>query len=157
MDRIGAGYIKSFWQIRIFFMILLCRKLPVLTGLDLRSMVMKMFRIENISIVKCCILDNFAWSEISATLSWLNREVTWKKRNGQKIEQEVWMRSFSVWEPTYFLLLYFEFLLPFCQMKHTDFSCLIYFEFFFPQLGPGSFRPGQQLRQGEQGREPVEQ
>ena len=80
MDRIGAGYIKSFWQIRIFFMILLRRKLPVLTGLDLWSMVMKMFRIENISIVKCCILDNFAWSEISATLSWLNREVTWKKK-----------------------------------------------------------------------------
>ena len=95
---------KSFWQIRIFFMILLRRKLPVLTGLDLWSMVMKMFRIENISIVKCCILDNFAWSEISATFSWLNREVTWTKKNGQKIELEVWMRSFSVWEPTYFFV-----------------------------------------------------
>ena len=41
--------------------------------------------------------------------------------------------------------------------KQTDFSCLIYFEFVFLQLGPGSFRPGQQLQRGEQDREPVEQ
>ena len=157
MDRIGAGYIKSFWQIRIFFMILLRRKLPVLTGLDLWSMVMKMFRIENISIVKCCILDNFAWSEISATLSWLNCEVTWKKEMGKKLNRKYEWGPFQFGNQHIFLLIYFEFLLPFCKIKHTDFSCLIYFEFFFLQLGPGSFRPGQQLRRGEQDREPVEQ
>ena len=139
-------------------MILLCRKLS--TSFDWTGSKehghenvqnWKHFNCEMLHPWQFCMIRNISYSLL--VKPWSNM----KKEMGKKLNRKYEWGPFQFGNQHIFLLVYFEFLLPFCKIKHTDFSCLIYFEFVFLQLGPGSFRPGQQLRRGEQDREPVEQ